>query len=142
MLRLSILSSHFRNHSLVSEPHDNSQPKPVKNLLEKYKAMSNVDLSLIEQYFLLGNLEENRRLNQEFSKIYNNPEIFEKETFEDYTRDEEMIQTNRKLMRVIKEAKLIVPFKDLFSDMNKFISFICVAMLYNENISTKFTVSL
>ncbi len=49
---------------------------------------------------------------------------------------------NRRIKRILQESKKIIPFNELFTDLNKFNCFSYCAYTYNETISTKLTVSL
>ena len=44
-------------------------------------------------------------------------------------------------MRLLDEAKKIVPFNELFSDPSKFIGLAFPMYLYNDNVSTKVVVN-
>jgi hypothetical protein len=118
------------------------QAKHIENKLEHYKNMSNLDIEILKAYMISNDPEDNKKYMPLFENIYRDTLFFEKETHEEDSRHDDKIKLNRRIKRILHESKKILPFDELFSDINKFMVFSYCTYAYNEAISTKIIVSL
>jgi len=71
----------------------------------------------------LGGMSDYPDLARKFGDILTNRRLFEHETNEEDSRPVKRIKANQRILAILKEAKKIVPFNELFSDLMMFMSF-------------------
>jgi acyl-CoA oxidase len=125
------------------ESHVTTTPPLAVNPLEKYRKMSNLDLDLLDRMYFIGGKDITNILND----IIKTDKLFLQETQEEFTREEERESAVKKV-RVIFE-KLLPHFRhDMeeyikrFEDPVQFNSIGIPVYMYNQGLSTKYTVNL
>mmetsp|Transcript_27173 Transcript_27173/g.26226 ORF Transcript_27173/g.26226 Transcript_27173/m.26226 type:complete len:150 (-) Transcript_27173:73-522(-) len=104
--------------------------------------MSEVEEEKVNQFMYPYDWNDYETLVPQFRKILSDKSFFQRETYEEMNRQEEVVSINRKFKKILTEAKKILPMRELFGDVNKFVTMAGEACQYNDNISTKMTVSL
>lgn len=102
--------------------------------------MSNLEPKFLVQYL---NPEVNAELAKKYEKMFqDNKHFFLPETYEEDERHEKRIKVNQRLLKIIAEAKKILPLREVFNDAALFFAFINTFYMYNPSISTKLVVNL
>lgn len=101
--------------------------------------MSNLNIEFLKK---ICNNPASLELKEKFYEIFKDMYTFENETFEEDSREDKRIKANKKIIKILKEARKIVPFSDLLSDITKFMALAEATYIYSEAVSTKLVVSL
>lgn len=73
--------------------------------------------------------------------MFKDKQFFEPLTSEELTREQEREIVNIRLLRILKEAKKVGPLNEIFNDFPLFMAFVTQAFIYNDAITTKFSVN-
>eukprot|EP00347_Sterkiella_histriomuscorum_P004091 403361786 len=143
---INILANHFLAKQSDSKTQDNSANTKTyidnefpQNLLEQYKAMSNLDIDFIKKH-------TERELNQDFiqkvNQIIANKKIFEHEINEEDDRQTIRQKLNYQIHYFLGEIRKIIPMRELLTDLSLFISMLMPVSPFNDSFSTKLIVNL
>ena len=101
--------------------------------------MSNLDEEKVRRILFEG---MDLDLMKKFAKILKDKQVFEAIDEEEDDRETQRMKTNTRYLAIINEARKIVPLADIFNDYSTYFAFLCHPYLYNDAITTKYTVNI
>lgn len=122
--------------------------KDPGNVLDEMRSKVDIDSDFFAMVFCLmdpfdlTSVKDLSNMRKYFQIILDSPEIYERQSEQEVTREEQRIFTHRQLLHYFREAQKIHPMAEVLTDIKKFAQFCNPIANFNEDIGVKFTVSL